>query len=152
MSAVPTRVGRLIIKITAGLAGLAAAVTIWRFVGWQNDLRSLFGMPSVGPAIWAQIAVVTPLVAVLLLVFGRAVRWLFHWVIGRLRRLLPPRLALTLGLVTGGLLLWVLWSGVLVQGFWGAANATFAPRDNLNKPGSVRSRRSSRDPAARSRL
>ena len=135
--AVPARVGRLILRITSGLAGLAAVVTIWRFVGWQNDLRSLFGMPSIGPAVWVQIAVVTPFVAALLLVLGRAVRWLFHWVIGRLRRLLPPRLALTLGLVTGGLLLWLLWSGVLVQGFWGVANSTFAPRDYLDKPGSV---------------
>jgi uncharacterized membrane protein len=135
---------RRFLGIASGLAGLAAAVAIWRFVGWQNDLRSLLGMTSTGPAVWVQIAVVTPIVASLLLVLSRAVRWLFHWVIGRLRRLLPARLALTLGLVTGGLLLWLLWSGVLVQGFWGVANATFAPRDYLNKPGSVQPTSSAR--------
>ncbi len=130
-------VRRRALVVTAGLAGLTAVLAVWRFVGWQNDLRALFGMDSINPTVWVAIVVVTPIVAVLLLVMGRAVRWLFHWVIGRLRRFLPPRLALTLGLATGGLLLWLLWSGVLVQAFWTVANSTFAPRDYLDKPGSV---------------
>lgn len=130
-------VRRVALWVTTGVIALAAAAAVWQFVGWQNDLRALFGMESISPTVWVVIAVVAPLVGALLLVLARGLRWLFHWVIGWLRRVLPPRLAVTLGLVTGLLLLSALWSGVLVRAFWDVANSSFAPRDYVNKPGAV---------------
>ena len=55
-------------------------------------------------------------------------------VAGWLGRHLPRRLAWVLG-VTGLLLLfWVLLTGVLVQGFFAAANAAFSVRDTDTPP------------------
>ena len=111
--------------------------TMWRFVGFQNNLRDVFGMDRVSAMVWLTIVPVAVLVAALLLIIVRAFRRLLHLLTRWLDRLLPARVARLLGAVFLGLILWGLWSGVLVNGFFAAANQMFAPRDAATDEGIV---------------
>ncbi len=101
----------------------------WRLVGWQNEIRAMFGMPATSPLIWPVVVAVTVVVAVLLLLAGRGVRLLARTAVRWLGRRLPPRLSIVLGTGLVVALLWGLWTGVIVNGFFAGANAIFAPQD-----------------------
>ncbi|GAA4404482.1 alpha/beta-hydrolase family protein [Fodinibacter luteus] len=115
--------------VLVGLGLVAVLFNAWKLVGWQNDIRALFGMEPTSPLIWPVVLVVTFSVATLLLVLARAVRLLGHLTVSRLARRLPRRLSVVLGVGLVVTLLWGLWSGVIVNGFFAGANAFFAPRD-----------------------
>ena len=125
------RVRTVLIWIVVGLALWAALFTGWRMVGWQNELRDLYGMEATSPTIWPTIIAVTVVVFVLLLVLGRSLRLLFRTVVRLLDRALPRRVAVLLGTVLLLVLAWSLFTGVLVNGFFAVANNIFAPRDTL---------------------
>jgi uncharacterized membrane protein len=101
----------------------------WRLVGWQNEIRAMFGMEPTSPLIWPVVVTVTVGVATMLLVAGRGVRLLARTAVSWLGRRLPPRLSIVLGTGLVVLLFWGLWTGVIVKGFFAGANAIFAPRD-----------------------
>ncbi|HEX6255868.1 MAG TPA: alpha/beta-hydrolase family protein [Euzebyales bacterium] len=119
------------------VVGFVMVSATWQHVGWQNAVRSLFGMDPVGPTGWPTVLVVTILVAAMILVVARSMRVLFHIIVGRLGRRLPRRLSLMLGAALLTVLLLTLWSGVLVNGFFTAANWFFAPRDAATDDGIV---------------
>jgi len=129
------RARRVVLSVLVGAIVVAVAVAQWRFVGWQNDQRRLFGMEPISPTAWPVLVVVTVLVSMLLLVLSRALRLLFRTVIRWFRRVLPVRLANVLGAAVALLLVWGLVSGVLVRGFWAGANGLFAPQNLVNKAG-----------------
>lgn len=110
---------------------------LWQHVGWQNDLRDLFGMDRQSPGVWITIVPVALLVAALLLVIARAFRKLLHFITRRLDRMLPGRLSRFLGWTALIIIVWGLYSGVLVNGFFAAANAMFEPRDASTNEGNV---------------
>jgi uncharacterized membrane protein len=114
------------------------AWSVWRQVGWQNEVRALFGMDAGSPTVWLVIVSVTLLVAALLLVLARAVRTLFRSISRRLEGRLPRRVAVLLGGVASVVLLSMLWNGILVDGFFALANRTFAPIDTATDEGVVR--------------
>ena len=109
---------------------------VWKQVGWQNDIRELFGMEPTSPTSWPVILLTTVAVAALILIVSRSLRVLFakvgHW----LGRRLPRRLAWVLGVSALLLLFWVLITGVLVKGFFAGANVMFSLRDG-DTPASV---------------
>ncbi len=124
------RARRIVLGTLVVLIGVALAQSVWKQVGWQNDIRELFGMPTVTPATWPVILLTTLLVAALILVVSRALRLLFGAVARWLDRRLPRRLSWVLG-VTGLLvLIWTLLTGVLVTGFFAGANAMFSTQDS----------------------
>ena len=116
---------------------VALAWSVWRQVGWQNEVRALFGMEPGTPTVWLVIVPVTLLVAAILLVLARTVRKLFRSINRRLQQRLPRRVAALLGGVTSVVLLSILWNGVLVDGFFALANRTFAPIDTATDEGVV---------------
>ncbi len=136
---VPSPRGRLRDALTGAAVGLCVGTIVlasWKQVGWQNDIRILFGMPPIGPDGWPLVAAVTVLAATALLLLGRSVAAVFGDVRRRLGRRMPRRLATLLG---GGLVVvvsWALFSGVLVTGFFAGANALFAPSDHVVTTGS----------------
>ena len=136
---VPTLKGRartILLGALVGFVAVSTVTSVWQQVGWQNDIRELFGMESVSPTIWPVILLTTLAVAALILLVSRSLRVLFGKVAGWLGRHLPRRLAWALG-VTGLLLLfWVLLTGVLVKGFFAGANLMFSVRD-FDTPASV---------------
>ena len=130
------RARTIVLGILVALIVWMTVQGIWKQVGWQNDIRELFGMESVSPTSWPVILLTTIGVAALILVVSRSLRVLFanvgHW----LGRRLPRRLAWVLGVSALLLLFWVLLTGVLVNGFFAGANVMFSLRDT-NTPASV---------------
>ena len=120
---------RIVVGALVGLGMWAAVFTGWQLVGWQNEIRTSYGMEPTSPTIWPVIIGVTLVLAVLVLVAARGIRLLFHTVFRWLDRRLPPRLSFVLGSTALLVLIWTLYTGVLVNGFFVGANAIFAPRD-----------------------
>lgn len=129
------RARRIVVGLIVGVIALAVVLGVWRQVGWQNEIRALFGMDPVAWTTWPVIVGVGVIVAALILIVSRALRALFATVGRWLGRVLPRRLAVVLG--AGGLLilLWLLWSGVLVNGFFAVAGAMFSTRDGATADG-----------------
>ena len=130
------RTRNVLLGLVLALVALLTVTSVWQQVGWQNDTRELFGMDSVSPATWPVILAVTLLVAGIILVISRSLRVLFAAVARWLGRHLPRRLAWVLGVAGLLLLFWTLLTGVLVNGFFTAANAMFSVRDT-DTPGPV---------------
>ena len=128
------RTRTVVLGIVVVLIAWMTVQAVWKQVGWQNNIRELFGMEPTSPTTWPVILLTTVAVAALILIVSRSLRVLFGKVAGWLGRHMPRRLAWVLG-VTGLLLLfWVLLTGVLVQGFFAAANAAFSVRDTDTPP------------------
>ncbi len=133
---VPPTARAVALTLSVGAVLTLAVLAVWKQVGWQNEIRRLYGMEPIGPSGWPLILAVTLLVAALLLVLARGVRAAF----GRLRRVLARRLSRELSSLLGGVVVvvvaWALFTGVLVNGFFAAANALSAPPDSAIRPGS----------------
>lgn len=137
---IPTLKGRartIVLGIIIVILAWGVLFSAWRQVGWQNEIRTLFGMEPVSFTVWPVIIGVAAAVGVLILIVSRSLRLLFATVGRWLGRHLPRRLAFVLG--TGALLLliWLLLTGVLVNGFFAVANTMFSSRDGATSPGIV---------------
>jgi uncharacterized membrane protein len=138
---VPALRGRAHTVLVGGwllVLALALGWSVWRQVGWQNEVRALFGMEAGVPTVWLVIIPVTLLVAAILLVLARSVRKLFRSISRWLEERLPRRMAVLLGATASVVLLSLLWNGILVDGFFALANRTFAPIDTATDEGVVR--------------
>jgi uncharacterized membrane protein len=128
------RVRTVLVGVLVAFIVLVTVRAVWQQVGWQNDIRALFGMDPVSPTTWLVILAVTVLVSALILIVSRSLRVLFsnvgHW----LGRHLPQRLAWVLGVSALLLLFWLLLTGVLVNLFFAGANVMFSLRDGDTPP------------------
>ena len=110
-------------------------LAMWRFVGWQNDMRDTFGMERITATIWLTIIPVALASSALILITIRSLRKLFGFLARWLGKVFPRRLARLLGGVGLLLMVWGLWSGVLVNTFFAVANEVFATRDTATAEG-----------------
>lgn len=133
----PARVARWVKGVLWVLVGLAVASASWRYVGWQNEVRSIFTKDPIGPTVWLVIVVVTVLVAALILIVARSLRKLARLGTRLLNKIFPPRLSqlISVGIIV--VLLWSLVSGLLVRAFFEGANAMFSTRDTATSEGVV---------------
>ena len=126
----------VLLTLTVGVVLVLAVLAVWKQVGWQNEIRALYGMEPIGPGGWPLILTVTLFVAAGGLVLTRLTRAAF----GGLRRFLGRRLSRELSGLLGGVVVlaaaWALFTGVLVNGFFAGANALSAPPDSTIRPGS----------------
>ncbi|MFD7710661.1 alpha/beta hydrolase [Streptomyces sp. NPDC059786] len=102
---------------------------------WQYEIRRLMGVDDYD--VWSVVLspVVAALVFCLLLLIGRGLRGLYHWVVGLLRRWIGPRAATAVGWALVAGLTWVLFTGLLLDGLVGAANEAFSVRDATTPEG-----------------
>ena len=128
---------RWIKAILLGLVGLAVVSAIWQYVGWQNEVRSIFDKEPISPVTWPVIVLVTVLVAALILIVARALRKLTVFGTRLLGRRLPTRLAQAISVAVLAVVVWTLVTGLLVNGFFTAANAMFSTRDTATSEGIV---------------
>ena len=128
---------KIIKRVFLVLLVLTVGTAIWQYVGWQNEVRGIFDQPSITPVTWPVIVLVGGLVAALILVVARSVRKLAVFSTHLLGRRLPPRLAQAISVGTLVLLVWLLVTGILVNGFFAAANAMFSTRDTATTEGVV---------------
>jgi uncharacterized membrane protein len=129
------RARTIVLGILIALVVWMAAFSAWRQVGWQNEIRETFGMPSVSWTAWPVILGVTVLTFVVLLIISRSLRLLFRTVFRWLGRVLPRRLAIVLSVIGLLLLFWLLITGVLVNGFFAVSNTIFSSRDGATSAG-----------------
>jgi uncharacterized membrane protein len=129
------RTRKIVAAVILTIIGFMTLSAMWQHVGWQNDVRSLFGMDSVSPIVWLTILLVTIPVAALILIIARSLRRLFRLLAGWLNKRLPQRLSRLLGGLAVILLVWLFFTGVLENGFFAAANQMFAPRDTATDEG-----------------
>jgi uncharacterized membrane protein len=135
--ALPGRAGRIVGWVLGGLIAVLLVRAVWQHVGWQNDVRELMEMPPIGITGWPTIIVVTAAVAALLLLIARGLRWLFLGAARLLGRWVPTRVANVIGFTVLAVVVWGMVSGVLLQGGFAAANASFAGRDSATSEGTV---------------
>ncbi len=124
-------VGGVLMLAVAVLTGLA----IWQWVGGQNEIRDQYGMDELSPTAWPIVIGIGLVTAALLLVLARSLRLLFRIAFRLLDQWMPHRLAITLGTAVTVTLLYLVVSGLLIQGFFTASNALFSLVDRQDKPG-----------------
>lgn len=129
------RTRRILVGSLLGLIGVGTALSVWQHVGWQNDLRAGLGMNPVSPVVWLQIIVFTALFAALFLIVGRSLRRLYHAFARWLNRRLPRRLSRVLGGLALAVLLLFVFNGLLVEGLFSLANASFSVTDSVTPTG-----------------
>lgn len=129
------RARRITIGVFLTIIVLVVLSAIWQHVGWQNDVRDVFGMDPVSPIRWLPVALYTVLVAAVLLIIARSIRRLFILIAHLLNRILPERVATVLGVLALVVFFWFLATGVLVNGFFAGANALFSTRDTATPLG-----------------
>ena len=123
------RLGRVVRWVSIGLVAAIVLSSIWDHVGWQNDVRDVFGMDPVSPIRWLPVSLFTILVAAILLILSRSI-WKLYGLLSRwLSKWLPERSAIALGIVVLGAFMYLLVSGVLINGFFEGANVVFSTRD-----------------------
>ena len=108
---------------------------MWRFVGWQNDVRDTFGMERISAMIWLTIIPVAFATSSMILLIARSLRTLVGFLTRWLGKVFPRRLAVLLGGVGLVLMVWGLWSGVLVNTCFAVAIEVFAPRASASAEG-----------------
>jgi uncharacterized membrane protein len=107
----------------------------WRHVGWQNEVRQIYGVQPITPIVLGPVLAIAIVVALLLLVIARTLRKLFDVTWHVLHRRLPRRLSLLLGGVIVLVLVNLLYNGVLVNAFFAVSNQVFSASDTTTKEG-----------------
>lgn len=97
-------------------------------VRWQDELRELFGMPKVEP-VYALVVVVAVVIALVVLLLGRAVLWVVRKVGVFLDRWLPAAVAHVLAAVVVVGVLVLLVNGTLVSAAMDALNRAYSAAD-----------------------
>jgi uncharacterized membrane protein len=96
---------------------------------WQYEIRKLMGVTEYN----VPLAVASPFVAVLvfclLLLIGRGVRGVYRWLAQLLNRWIGRRAAVTVGWIAVAGLVYVVITGLLLQGLVSVANSAFSVRD-----------------------
>lgn len=123
--AAPRGIRRVLLAILL----LAGASLLFLASGWQDELRAMMGVAPLGAAGALRTAALALGVFMLLLLVGLGVRALIRRLSGRLDRVLPRRVALLLGTVLGGALIWTLANGLLVSTALRAADRAYRELD-----------------------
>ena len=152
---IPKLTGRartIVLAVVWVLLAWMVLAGVWRQVGWQNDIRILFGMEPMSPTAWPAIVIVAAIVSVLILIVARSLRRLFAGVGWWLSRRLPHRLAVVLGSFALLVLIWLLLTGVLVNAFFVGANTMFSARDTNTTAGVVQTQSALRSGGTQSQV
>jgi uncharacterized membrane protein len=118
---------------------ISAAVLTVVFFGlgqyWQYLIRGLMGVTEYNIALVVASPFIAALVFCLLLLIGRGLRGLYHWLVHLLHRWTSERAARAVGwlLVVG--LTYAVVTGVLFQGFINAMNSAYSLRDTKTAEG-----------------
>lgn len=134
----PESRGRTRTRIVGALLAIVVfmvASGTWQHVGWQNDVRSIYGLNPITPVVLVPVLVIAGAVAALLLVVARSLRKLFDVTFLLLYRRLPRRLSLLLGGLAVVVLANLIYNGVLVNAFFRVSNQVFSASDTSTKEG-----------------
>jgi uncharacterized membrane protein len=102
---------------------------------WQNQIRNLMGVTDVNIPLIVASPVIAVLTFCLFLLIGRGVRGLYRWVAALLSRWAGRRAATATGWILVAALVYLLVTGLLLQGIVAVANQAFSVRDTKTPPG-----------------
>jgi uncharacterized membrane protein len=105
---------------------------------WQHEIRDLMGVTDYNLALVVAMPVIAFVLFAILLLISRGIRGVYRWVAGLLGRLVGPRAARATGGILVFVAVWLLVTGVLLDGLVSAMDATFAVNNDAIKPGSVK--------------
>ena len=105
--------------------------------GWQDDLRTLFGMKSTEPLHAVQVLVVALVLALVVLQIGRGLRWCTRRAARFLGRWIPLRVSKLVAAVAVTAIAVVVINGGLINGTLDALNSIYAQADEDTPPGAV---------------
>lgn len=118
---------------------ISAAVLTVVFFGlgqyWQYLIRKLMGVTEYNIVLVVASPFVAALVFCLILLIGRGLRGLYHWVAHLLHRWTSQRAARAVGWILVAGLTYVVVTGLLFQGFVNAMNSAYSLRDTKTAEG-----------------
>ena len=121
------------ILVVSAAVLLAVAFGLGQY--WQYEIRQSMGISEYDLAL----VIASPFIAVamfgILLLVGRGVRALYRRLARLLRRWIGPRAASTVGWALAAAFVYILLTGVLLEGLSNAADAAFSVRDTVTEEG-----------------
>lgn len=127
----PERLNRVLILVTLVVCIVVAGYCLSQAAGWQNIVRDAMGERRLEVSHPLMVVAVALLPAIVLTVLGTLVTTSVRKVAALLRRLLPPRVAFLGSLTIVGVVVALLFSGVLLRGVLRAADNFYAEFDTL---------------------
>jgi uncharacterized membrane protein len=125
-------------RVLQVLIGLLVVGTVAAFVGyrnWQDELRTLMGTDKASPWQPVVILVLTVVVFVLLVAAGRLVRRGTRWLVRKITRVLPPRVAMVAGCALVVVLMVGVLDGVVGDAFVSTMDSSFRLLDQETNEG-----------------
>lgn len=122
-------------RIIVALAVLVFVTSIWRMTYWQNSIRVLMEMAPLETAYPYRVAAMAVTLAALLIAAGRLFLRACGYVSRKLNRLLPRRIAASLGFALVALAVLFLANDVIARGLLDAADSFFASVDEYEEEG-----------------
>ncbi|EWT02196.1 membrane protein [Intrasporangium oryzae NRRL B-24470] len=119
----------------AVVAPLAAVLFLLLGVRWQNDVRTLVGMPDEGLLTAFVVALVALPVAVATVMLCRGLRRAARWIARRVGRFVPAGVAAAIGALAVALIIYTLVTGLLFTGFVSAMDTLYAGTNAGTAPG-----------------
>jgi uncharacterized membrane protein len=102
---------------------------------WQYEIRKLMGVTEYNVPLAVASPFTAALVFCLLLLIGRGVRGVYRWLAQLLNRWIGRRAAVTVGWIAVAGLVYVVITGLLLQGLVSVANSAFSVRDTTTAEG-----------------
>lgn len=130
--------GRFRRPLLWGLTVALTVLTLYTFsrIGvWQNSIRERMEMPAIDSAYPWLVAGLALMVAFVLVMLARAVRYLARLIDRLLRRVLPRRMAIVLGAIGAALLVFLSLNDLVIQRFFQSVDDGFAAIDLMVEDG-----------------
>jgi uncharacterized membrane protein len=120
--------------------GAAVLLTVSFGVGqyWQSEIRALMGVTDHNVALVVASPLIAALFFLLFLLIGRGVRRLYRWLAALLSRWFGRRAAAATGWVLAFATVWLLVTGLLLDGLVTAMDQAFSVRDTSTKESTVK--------------
>ncbi|UZF94171.1 alpha/beta hydrolase [Bosea sp. NBC_00550] len=116
------------------LSLLIALLFLWKAAEWQNSVRAVFDLPHLPSSHPTKLCFVAFATFALALVIARLFKRLAGWLVGIIRRFIPPRLATAIGIGLAALLFWSLASNVLASAVFRVLDSSYRELDARLEP------------------
>jgi uncharacterized membrane protein len=123
------------VKAVAGIAcSIVVLVFLWRTAEWQNDIRTLMGLPPIETAHPFYVGLIALSLFLVFVGLGRLFALLVRLFARTSRRAAPRRLSYLIGTVLAASLFWTLADGVLLRAVLHLADSSFRGLDQVIEP------------------
>ncbi len=128
-------------RLRSGANALVAAgclitviVYLWRAAEWQNSIRAVMKMAPLETAHPLKVCAIAMITFVVLLVLARLFKLISQFLIVRMKRVIPRKVANVLGVLIAGLLFWSIANNLLISAAFRALDSSFREIDARFEP------------------